>query len=240
MSTLLLRLAAPLQAWGLDSKFDRRGTERAPTKSAVIGMLAAALGRRRDESESLIDLSIGLRFGVRVDREGTLLRDFHTAKSVSEKHPYVTQRYYLCDAVFLVGLQGEDALLEQLEWALNHPVFPLFLGRRSCPPEGRLTLAINRGKTLEEVLREVPRLIAVAHGRNRSTDTRLRMIVSAQTGDEGAYFQRDEPLSFDQTRREYGFRRVVETWIDSPADHSHVKHEEQTHTQHNAYAELED
>jgi CRISPR system Cascade subunit CasD len=49
MSTLLLRLAAPIQAWGVD-KFERRGTERIPTKSGVIGLLAAALGRRRNES----------------------------------------------------------------------------------------------------------------------------------------------------------------------------------------------
>ena len=50
MSTLLLRLAAPLQAWGINSKFDIRKTEREPSKSGVVGLLAAALGRRRDES----------------------------------------------------------------------------------------------------------------------------------------------------------------------------------------------
>ena len=46
MATLLLRLAAPLQAWGADSKFETRKTGREPTKSGVIGLLAAALGRR--------------------------------------------------------------------------------------------------------------------------------------------------------------------------------------------------
>jgi len=44
MATLLLRLAAPLQAWGADSKFETRKTAREPTKSGVIGLLAAALG----------------------------------------------------------------------------------------------------------------------------------------------------------------------------------------------------
>jgi len=67
MSTLLLRLAGPLQSWGVDAKFDRRGTERAPTKSGVIGLVAAALGRLRNESVEDIQ---ALRFGVRVDREG--------------------------------------------------------------------------------------------------------------------------------------------------------------------------
>ena len=61
MSTLLLRLAAPLQAWGINSKFDIRKTEREPSKSGVIGLLAAALGRRRDES--LDDLT-ALTFGI--------------------------------------------------------------------------------------------------------------------------------------------------------------------------------
>ena len=39
MATLLLRLAAPLQAWGADSKFETRKTGREPTKSGVIGLL---------------------------------------------------------------------------------------------------------------------------------------------------------------------------------------------------------
>ena len=72
MATLLLRLAAPLQAWGADSKFETRKTNREPTKSGVIGLLAAALGLRRDEREALARLA-QLRFGVRVEREGQLL-----------------------------------------------------------------------------------------------------------------------------------------------------------------------
>ena len=39
MAVLLLRLAAPLQAWGSNSKFIIRNTEREPTKSGVVGML---------------------------------------------------------------------------------------------------------------------------------------------------------------------------------------------------------
>ena len=69
MSTLLLRLAGPLQAWGYESKFEKRRTGREPTKSAVVGMLAAALGRRRDES---VEDLCSLNFGVRVEEEGQL------------------------------------------------------------------------------------------------------------------------------------------------------------------------
>ena len=86
MATLLLRLAAPLQAWGADSKFETRKTAREPTKSGVIGLLAAALGLRRDETEPLTRLA-QLRFGVRVEREGQLLVDFHMAATRRKTAP---------------------------------------------------------------------------------------------------------------------------------------------------------
>ena len=86
MSTLLLRLAGPLQAWGYDSKFETRRTGREPTKSGVIGLIAAALGRKR--GDSLDDLKC-LHFGVRVDKEGELLHDYRTVQMNSGKS-YVT------------------------------------------------------------------------------------------------------------------------------------------------------
>ena len=153
MATLLLRLAAPLQSWGSDSKFETRKTDREPTKSGVVGLLAAALGLRRDDTEGLARLN-GLRFAVRADQEGSLLVDFHTAKSRDTS--YVTYRHYLQDAVFLAGLESEDeALLWELEAALRHPVYPLYLGRRSCPPTLPLCLGIRQGSLLD-VLRTEP------------------------------------------------------------------------------------
>ena len=133
MATLLLRLAAPLQAWGSDSKFETRKTDREPTKSGVVGLLAAALGLRRDDTEGLARLN-GLRFAVRADQEGSLLVDFHTAKSRDTS--YVTYRHYLQDAVFLAGLESEDeALLRELEAALRHPV--ALSGHPAGEPAGR-------------------------------------------------------------------------------------------------------
>lgn len=203
MSTLLLRLAAPLQSWGVDAKFDRRGTERIPTKSGVIGLIAAALGRRRNES--IDDLS-ALYFGVRIDREGTLLRDYHTAKS--EKAAYVTQRYYLSDAVFLVGIEGDDKLLSIIEHAICFPEFPLFLGRRSCPPEGQILLGIRKGKSLMDALREEPWLVSEWAKKREAPEVRLRIVTDAAEEDTTGYFQRDLPVSFDQTHRRFGFRGV--------------------------------
>ena len=132
MPTLLIRMAAPLQAWGVDSKFETRRTGREPSKSGIVGFLAAAMGYRRDEDDKIAELS-RLNIGIRVDKEGTLLRDYHTVHGA--KSAYVTNRYYLSDAIFLVGVESNDGeLIERLANALEHPVFPLFLGRRSCPP----------------------------------------------------------------------------------------------------------
>ncbi|CAM5729897.1 hypothetical protein SANTM175S_01872 [Streptomyces antimycoticus] len=74
-AVLLLRLAGPLQAWGSRSAFNRRETNAEPTKSGVIGLLAAAAGRAREEP---LDELLPLRLGIRVDQPGTLLRDYHT------------------------------------------------------------------------------------------------------------------------------------------------------------------
>ena len=143
MSTLLLRLAGPLQSWGTDSRFDVRRTGREPSKSGVIGMVAAALGISREDDSKIRDLA-GLRMGIRADREGSLLRDYQTVKAKQNKlygpakdMAYVTNRYYLSDAVFLVGLEGDRKLLEQIKEALQSPAYPLYLGRRSCPPARR-------------------------------------------------------------------------------------------------------
>lgn len=204
MSTLLLRLAGPMQAWGADSRFDIRKTNREPTKSGVIGLLAAALGLRRDEP---LDALAALRMGVRVDREGVLLRDFHMAHGA--KSSYMTQRYYLCDALFLVGVFSEDeALMRRLEEAVRHPAFPLFLGRRSCPPEGRVCLGL-RAATLEDALKSEPSLNA------RGTSEHVRIVLEDPTGTARL---RDVPISFSPFNRQYGYRAAREIWLNRPTD----------------------
>lgn len=213
MATLLLRLAAPLQAWGADSKFETRKTAREPTKSGVIGLLAAALGLRRDETEPLTRLA-QLRFGVRVEREGQLLVDYHTANREEDrkkgKAPYVTYRHYLEDAVFLVGLESEDtALLQELAEALTHPVFPLYLGRRACPPTLPLCLGL-REQGLVEALQAEPALCP-------SGPKPTRIVADAAPLEPGAVPQRDVPLSYDPRHRQYGYRSAREISLRQPA-----------------------
>jgi CRISPR system Cascade subunit CasD len=202
MSTLLMRLAGPLQSWGVDSKFERRGTENIPTKSGLIGLVAAAMGRKRNES--IVDLQ-KLHFGVRVDHQGELLRDYHTA--MNQKSAYVTQRYYLADALFLAGLEGDIELLKSIEIALQSPAYPLFLGRRSCPPEGKVSLGMREGKALLESLQDEPWLLSKWRQGGEASPVNLRITV--ETGTEGSrgksVFRRDLPLTFDQSHRKYGF-----------------------------------
>jgi CRISPR system Cascade subunit CasD len=207
MSTLLLRLAAPLQSWGVDAKFERRGTARTPTKSGVLGLVAAALGIRRNDFEEL-DRLRSLHFGVRIDKEGVLLRDYHTAKS--QKDSYVTNRYYLSDAVFLAALEGDEELLHEIDYALHNPVFPLFLGRRACPPEGRVSLGIRSDKSLLDALNEEPWQVSDWQRKKNQSGDRFNLVVDARAQDEEIYYQRDLPLSFDQTHRRFGFRLVTE------------------------------
>jgi CRISPR system Cascade subunit CasD len=176
-----------------------------------------------------------LRIGVRIDQPGVLLRDYHTAKS--EKSAYVTHRYYVSDAVFLAGLEGEADLLETIQHALGAPFFPLFLGRRSCPPAGQIALGIRRGKTLLQALQEEP-VLAAHETRTTKNSPRLRLMLDAQAEEE-AYFLRDQPVSFSQSRRVHGFRRVREMLV-IPLSGQPSQSEQESPTLHDPFLELED
>lgn len=224
MRTLLLRLAAPMQSWGTESKFDTRQTRREPSKSGVIGLLACALGIRRDDFAALAELS-KLSFGVRVDQEGQQLMDYQTVKSykskedfLAETNPeaaYQTYRYYLADAIFVAAVSSDDdALMDRLEAALHRPAFPLFLGRRSCPPTLPLSLGL-RELPLQEALRNEPWQADVEQQerwkRNRPGQTlHLRMLLDGEAGEADSAQVRDVPMSYNPAWRRYSFRNVRE------------------------------
>lgn len=207
MTTLLIQLAGPLQSWGSHSRFSTRATELAPTKSGVVGLVAAALGRDRAASLEMFD---GLRFGVRVDQRGSVERDFQTARSLdgTESMP-LSNRYYLADAVFLAGLQSPDsALLHTFASAIGRPIFPLFLGRRAFPPAGPIRTDI-REETLEEAFATEEWRASVQYQRVSPDERpRLETLIDASPGDPPGETSRDEPMSFDPRRREYGWRDI--------------------------------
>lgn len=167
-------------------------------------MIAAAMGRRRDEA--LDDLST-LKFGLRIDQEGELLVDYQTVHHPTKsKLAFITYRHYLSDAVFLAGLEGSRPLLEEIDCAVNHPFFPLYLGRRSCPPAGQISLGI-RSMSLEEALKNENWLASNWYKAQKSQNLQLEIISESSVGD-GAGFSKDVPVSFNQNHRAYGFRQL--------------------------------
>ncbi|MDN6428221.1 CRISPR-associated protein Cas5/CasD, subtype I-E/ECOLI [Acidipropionibacterium jensenii] len=218
MTVLLLRLAGPLQSWGADSRFQTRSTRREPTKSGVLGLLAAAKGIRR--TDSIEDL-LTLRFGVRTDQPGTVLRDFQTAHDWA--HPDkkgdapampLSNRYYLSDAVFIAGVEGGRDLLEGLDGAIRDPQFPLYLGRRSCPAEGQISLGLVDGDLIS-ALKDAPWHASLWQRRRLPRSVDLPIAIDAESGQLGDTV-RDVPISFDPTRRQYGWRSVTTDRVSKP------------------------
>lgn len=148
MNTLLIRLEAPLQAWGTRSRWGDRETSQEPSKSGVIGLLACALGWGRDRDNDIRALAWEVSFGVRVDLQGLVLRDYQTVsggamsaegkikvtQSTGEPETVLSPRLYISDASFLVAVRGAEATVSKLATALQDPVWPVYLGRKSCPP----------------------------------------------------------------------------------------------------------
>jgi len=246
---LLLRLTGPLQSWGLHSHFNERDTAPFPTRSGLVGLLASALGRaRQDPIDDLARLSLA----VRTDRPGVLLRDLHTvggglpAKATvttaeGKKRPgdtgtLLTHRTYLADAAFTAALTLLDetddgrALLAHCADALRHPRWPLYLGRRSCPPEGQLLLGAS-----DDALHDLIHLpIAAPPPRRADRDGRcavdfladrplIQLPVSPdmvtpgnQDGTHSSGNLNDQPTGFHPSRRAYRARPLYRRTLVLP------------------------
>jgi CRISPR system Cascade subunit CasD len=206
VTVLLLRLAGPLQAWGDASRFVRRETRQEPTKSGVLGLLAAAQGRRR--TDPIEDLAATM-FGVRVDQPGRLVRDFQTARSMDGTQTMpLSYRYYLADAVFIAAVEADPGLLNGLLDALRNPTFPLYLGRRSCPPAGHVAIGLREGD-IDQALRSEPWQASSWYRRSQSQLVDLPIVQDAKDPAEVGELVRDQPIRFDPVRREYGWRTVI-------------------------------
>ena len=216
MTVLLLRLAGPMQSWGVQSRFTVRDTGLEPSKSGVVGLICAALGRRRDAP--VADLA-ALKMGVRVDQEGTLARDYHTAGKggilkasgqVEKKNLVVSTRYYLADARFLVGLEGyEPALMEDIHTALRDPHWSLFLGRRAFVPGEPVWL--SDGLWPDTGLREALAIYPWLGPEGGEPTEQVRLVLEHPGGSE---VRPDQPLSFAERR--FALRRVTTEFIPAP------------------------
>jgi CRISPR system Cascade subunit CasD len=224
MATLLLRLAGPMQAWGTQSRFNIRDSDLDPSFSGVVGLIAAALGRPRDAP---IDDLAALGMGVRVERQGTRLVDYQTAGGAQGRGErygvfradggrpgtVVSYRYYLADADFLVGLEGEVGLLETIDAGLSRPVWAPSLGRRSFPPSLPVRVPDGlRSEGLEDVLSGYPWYRRHDH---EEPPNRLRLVLPA-SAEEGAEVRMDVPLSFSDHGRAFAPRYIRTKWIPVP------------------------
>lgn len=164
MSTLVFELAGPLQAWGVMEGGETRPTSAYPSKSGVLGMVAAALGL--DRFNDLSDLYM-LKFGVRVDRPGTVVTDFQASRELilsryglrEQINGYpefpkfsaakLSRRGYISDGVFTIALSGDTNLLTKIADALVAPRYALYMGRRGCPAEPIRPVLRNESSPLD-------------------------------------------------------------------------------------------
>ncbi|GAA3868773.1 type I-E CRISPR-associated protein Cas5/CasD [Saccharothrix violaceirubra] len=226
-TSLALCFDAPLQSWGVRAAGILRDTAAEPTKSGVVGLLAAALGVHRDDGPSLAPLA-ALHLAVRVDREGIVERDFQTAQNVPTTQgkghrTVVSERYYLADALFLVVLEGDPALLEQIHATVDSPQWPVFFGRRAFVPARPLTIGAGpTDRPAEAVLAGHPWLEPDPDVRRaelgKADRVALRTVRDCPPGTPRAEIRRDHPLSFADGDRRHRFRHVVQGVVPLTAE----------------------
>lgn len=176
---LVFHLYGPMAAWGDIAVGEYRPSFAHPSKSAIIGLLAAALGIRRDEEERQKNLAEACSFAVRVDAMGNLLRDYHTIQvptSGTVRNPktfhtrkaelaesvlntILSSRDYRCDAVYTVAITLRNVApcsVNDLADALRKPVFTLYLGRKSCPLAFPLSPLVISAESVKEAMSKAP------------------------------------------------------------------------------------
>ncbi|MET7574936.1 type I-E CRISPR-associated protein Cas5/CasD [Streptomyces sp. NPDC005492] len=241
MNGILLRLAAPLMSFGEHAAFRYRDTTGFPTRSALIGMFAAADGRSREEALTP-DPATGavpyadLVFTVRIDRPGHRHTDYHTAGGgrphkqglrtssgdyrSQKASTFISHRVYLADAVFTVAVCGPDPLLEKITHRLEQPAFAPYLGRRACIPDEPLVLRGPHPQPVSELLTRVP-LSLPAPPRTEQATVPVDFVwehppahVPAANADRELA---DVPVDFTPTRRFHHTRRIWRTTEPLPA-----------------------
>jgi CRISPR system Cascade subunit CasD len=218
--TLLLRLEGPMQSWGTSSMFSNRDTQLEPTKSGVIGLVCAAMGRPRTEP---VDDLAGLRFGVRIDNPGAVRRDYQTAGGAYPKfnkrgarvsgttQATLSDRYFLAGASFVAGFEGDERLLEAMSAALTRPVWQIGLGRKAYVP----SLPVLIGPVEESLLSALAAApltdvgLSFLRSEAETTATRLRCVLDDEEGEQE---RSDVPLSF--ATREFGTRKVATAFVE--------------------------
>lgn len=231
MKTILLKFAGPMQSWGTDSHFNNRHTDLHPSKSAVLGLVAAALGWQRNEN--CIATLNKIHFAVRVDQSGNLLEDYQIAynsKLDRKKGTYVTRRYYIQDGVFVAALgisQAED--VDEILAALRQPYFQPYMGRRSLPLPVDFILDVVEGEPVS-VLRDFPWQAADWYQKKeqlKDNTGRQRLSIFAEKDIDGGIGRRrrDHVVSLASSGRRYLPRMEYETFCEVVMPQSRQEHD---------------
>ncbi|MFI1400719.1 type I-E CRISPR-associated protein Cas5/CasD [Streptomyces sp. NPDC020681] len=228
---MLLRLAGPLQSWGERSAFAaERDSAAFPTRSALIGMFAAAEGRSRNHSP---DHYAALEFIVRIDRPGTRIIDYHTVGGGNTKdqtvataggshkgNAVITRRHYLADAVFVIAVNGPPDDITRIAHALREPHWAPYLGRRACPPDEPLLLRAHVDNPITELRTKVP-LSSPSSAAQPTGTLPVEFLWEHQPGNARAasetFAVNDIPISFAPHERRYGKRTLIRTVEQLPS-----------------------
>ncbi len=203
-SYIALLLDAPLQAWGISSRFERRGTALHPSKSAVIGMIAAAMGIDKydpTEPAQIVELAELNIMMITLPKKNPMRRieDFHTTEGTlradgsHNKNCVVSRREYLVDARFGVLIKGENELLHRIASALQNPIWGIWLGRKSCIP----ALPVFVGHEGDEAIiwRKLLSYAKIAEDSSLDEFNRIEEVKEFSEGNDSV---RDTPITFSR------------------------------------------
>lgn len=238
MKTILLKIAGPLQSWGTNSHFETRQTDLYPSKSALIGLIAASFGYKRDEDSKIKKLN-ELTYAVRIDQQGNLLRDYHIAQKFKNNgnfdRTYVTNRYYLEDAIFVVALShDDDKFIEEIYENVQNPYFQTFMGRRSCPPPADFLLGVFEDDIID-ILKSYPWQAKNWYKKHNDNAVSCYMDASIEKNLKVSK-RRDMVISFSQKERKYQYRnesQLIINLIDPSSENNNAVYDE-----HDAYGSL--
>lgn len=221
---LSLWLEGSMQSWGVDSRHSVKDTLNFPTKSAILGIVLASMGKSGEQTELLgelgpLDLQVMAYATPNV--KPTTLNDFHMVgsnydltdewqalfqtKKYSGKSPVgsgakLTYRRYLLDACFGVVIEVPDHLKDEIIQGLSNPVYDVYLGRKSCVP----TDFIYKGEfdSLEDAKNHLANVAEI-----KEKEIQFSVIQDQDNTSKSSLLLNDVPISFGKIK-EYKSRSV--------------------------------
>ena len=219
---LSLLLDAPIQSWGHSSRFERRATALHPTRSGILGIVAAAMGidkHASDEAGHLARFNALRVTTVKLDKHDARghslptqrMEDYHTVTGIRRANGKIdteatvqTYRHYLLDARFGVLIEGPASLLKEAASGLSNPRWGVWLGRKCCIPSSPLLVALAAVRS--EAWRELLRRTEYS---GDESEEQFDRVVEVSASDAGADMIEDSPVGFGNSIGE----RHAPRWI---------------------------